>query len=165
MGRRVGVVLIVAALAVATVLVIGKAPREAEAGFTSEKVKSLVSYLGSGAPHNLKLMALDALRKKTDSGVEGELEKIAKGKDTRLAVAATTALGRKKSTTAKTRLKGLLENKKLSSPVRVGALSAILYSWKDKGDFTYLASKTEGDAKLTAHYTRIKTKLFAQGGE
>ena len=65
----------------------------------------------------------------------------------------------------KTRLKGLLENKKLSSPVRVGALSAILYSWKDKGDFTYLASKTKGNTKLTAHYTRIKTKLFANGGK
>jgi len=153
------------AIAITAALIIGNAPKQAEAGFTSEKVKALVSYLEGGSPYNLKLQALEALRKKTDSGVEGELEKIAKGKDTRLAVAATTALGRKKTTKAKTSLKGLLENTKLKSPVRIGALSAILYGWKDKGDFTYLSSKTKGNAKLVAHYTRTKSKLFATGGE
>ena len=88
---------------------------EAEAGFTSQKTKELVDYLKTDAPFNQKLMALDALRKKSESGIEGELEKIAKGSDKELAVFAATALGKKKSSDAKKKLKSILENTKIDT--------------------------------------------------
>jgi hypothetical protein len=89
--------------AVAPILVSGW--KRAEAGFTSESKDALVKYLESDAAFNLKLMALDALRKKTSSGIEDELEDLAAGDDLPLAIYATTALGKKKTSDAKASLK------------------------------------------------------------
>ena len=61
--------------------------QEVEASFTSDDVEELVEYLESDTAYNLKLMAVDALRKKKDTGVEKEHETLATGDDFKLAVA------------------------------------------------------------------------------
>jgi hypothetical protein len=122
----------------------------AEAGFTSESTEDLVDYVKSDAALNLRLMALDAIRKKSESGIETELEKIAKGKDTVIAVYACTTLGRKKSSKAKTALQAIVEDTKLGKEVRKGAMSAIAVHWKSSSDLTWLQSKTSSDSVRNA---------------
>ncbi len=133
---------------------------KALASGSSEKVDKLVDYLEGDAALTLKLTALETLRKLTDRGVEDGLEKIAKGSDTELAVFATTALGRKKTTAAKKKLKSLLENGKLEKDVRVGALMAIAVHWKDSGDLEYLESKTKSDTVLADRCAWVKKHIY-----
>jgi hypothetical protein len=162
MAKRLGLVLLFGALVFAGALFLGKGGREAEAGFTSEATRELVAYLNADGPFNRKLMALEALRQKTETGIEAELVKLAKGSNTRLAVMATTALGRKKSGAAKTALKSLLESEKLNVSVRLGAVSAIAYAWRDSDDLSYLAAKTKDNTRLSAHYIRLKSDVFGK---
>ncbi len=136
--------------------------REAEAGYSSDTVKELVSYLEGDAAFNLKLQALDALRKKTDTGVESDLEKLAKGDDVKLAIFVTTALGKKGTADAKKKLKSLLENGDLDIKVRIGAMSAIAYHWKDSGDLTYLEKKSKGNTTLSSRYAWLKKHVYGK---
>lgn len=135
---------------------------EAQADFGSEKVAALVDYIKGKHPDNRKLCAIEALRKKTDSGVEAELAKLAKSGDGVVAVACTTALGRKGGSTAKKELKSILESTKVATSVRIGALSAIAYGWKDSGDLDYLESKTGSDSDLSSHLTWLKKKVYGK---
>jgi len=132
----------------------------AEAGFTSESTEKLVDYVKSDAALKLRLMALDALRKKTETGIETELSKIASGKDSVTAVYACSALGRKKTSKAKTKLKALVEDTKLKKEVRKGAMSAIAVHWKSSSDLTWLQSKTSSDSELKAYTSWLKSNVF-----
>ena len=58
----------------------------------SKKVLDLVAEIQSDRALNLRLMALEKLRKLSDTGVEAELAKLAKGKDLALAAFATRAM-------------------------------------------------------------------------
>lgn len=150
---------------VLVVLLVGGAiflllPKAATADFTSDSLTDLVAYVKGDHPDNLKLCALRALRKKTDSGVETELGKLAKATKGMVAIAATTQLGAKKSDDAKKELKSILTDTKVATSVRIGALSAIAYGWKDSKDLTDLESKTKDDSKLSSQLTWLKTNVY-----
>lgn len=133
-------------------------PRPAEADLSSEKTAKLVKYLGSKAPLNLKLLALEILRQR--SGTETDLSKLARGSDVKLAIFATTALGRKKTSAAKEKLKGLLDLASLSTHVRVGAMTAIAVHFKDPGDLSFLESRSRNDATLKARYLWLRSEVY-----
>ena len=160
---RVKIVLL-CAVAVVALIVAGQMSRdrgEALADPTpSKKVLDLVAEIQGGGPINRRLMALDQLRKLTDTGVESELEKIATGTDTALAAFATRALGRRKTGTAKSKLKGMVESGTLNKDLRMGAMSAIALHWKDDKDLDYLDAKSKNDADMKAHCGWLKTKVY-----
>jgi len=135
-------------------------PEPAEAGFTSEEVDDLVSFLGGDAAFNRKLMALDALRKKAD--VEDKLEALAEGKDVKLAVFTTTALGKMKTAAAKSNLKDLVKSTTLSKDVRKSAMTAIAVHFKDSSDLTFLESETASDSDLKAYCAWLKTNVYGK---
>ena len=136
-------------------------PREqAEAGFTSEATKDIVKFLKSGAAQNLKMQALEALRRSSDSGIEAELESLARGSDRLLAVYSCTTLGRKNTTAAKSSLKALFQSGATDTLVRKSAMTAIAVHWKDADDLTYLDARTTGDSELRAHYEFLKSKIY-----
>ena len=132
----------------------------ARAGTVSDEVKALVTFINSGAAPNLRLCALNDLKALDDDAVETELAKIAKGDDLFIATYATTTLGRKKTKAAKKSLKSLLENTSLDIDVRMGALTAIAVHFKNKGDITYLESKTKSNTKLKARCAWLKTNVY-----
>ena len=136
-------------------------PEPVEAGFTSEEVEDLVEYVSdSGVSLNLRLVALEALRKKTDSGVEAELEKLAKGDDFRIAVYSCTALGKRKSSGAKSRLKTLVSTTTLKTDVRKSAMTAIAVHFKSTADLTWMESETASDSKLKSHCAWLSTYIY-----
>lgn len=134
----------------------------AQADFTSSDVKDLAAYLAGNHPANLELCALCALRKKTDSGVEAALEKVAKKGDPLVAIAACTQLGQKGTSDAKDDLKSILTDTDLDVSVRIGALSAIAYGWKDSGDIDYLTSKTKSNTKLSGQLTWLENNVYGK---
>jgi len=136
-------------------------PGEAEAG-SSSKTSEIVAYLKGDAPMNLKLCALNDLRKIDETGVEAAVEGLARGSDRRLAIYACTALGKKKTTVAKTKLKGLVGSSSTDKQVRKSAMTAIAVHWKSLGDLTYLDQKSKGDSDLRAHYLFLKSKIYKQ---
>lgn len=162
MRRRTLILGAVASVAVAGALALLSPVDEAEASFTSDSVKELTAYLQGGHALNLKLMALDALRQKSDTGVESAIETIAKGKDARLAVYATTQLGKKGTETARTKLKGLVMNSGLKSAVRKSAMTAIALSWKASADLSWLKENTASDAALKGHCSWLETNVFGK---
>ena len=133
---------------------------EAEAGPVSAKTRKLLRILESDQGAALKLCAIDALRKSTEKGIDDRLEKLAKGPDARLGVAATTALGKRKTKAAKTKLKALLESGVVAKNVRIGAMTAIAVHFKDASDLSYLESKTASDPVPKAHAAWLKTNVY-----
>jgi len=152
--------LLVAILGTATLLVVQ--PKEAQAGFRSEDTEDLVAYLEGDAALNLKLMALDALRRKTESGIEADIDGVARGDDLRLALFATTALGKKGTSTAKTKLKGIVEDGELTKKLRKMAMTAIAVHFKNSDDLTYLESKSKSDSELKDHYKWLKKHVYGK---
>ena len=135
-------------------------PKPASADFADESVSDLAKYVQSGAALNLRLMALEALRKKTGTTVDGELLSVARGSDFRIAIYATTALGKRKTSTSKAKLKAVLENTSLKKEVRMAAMNAIAAHFKTSGDLTYLWSKAASDADLKARYYWLKQHVY-----
>jgi hypothetical protein len=117
-------------------------------------------YVTGSAPLNLRLMALDKLRKKTDSGVEAQLDAVARSDNKVIAIYATGALGRKKTASAKAKLKALLESASVDMNVRIGALSAIAIHWKDADDRSYLDDKSKGNSRLAARFAWLDTNVY-----
>ena len=140
---------------------------EAEATSVSAKTGKLLRILESDQAACLKLCAIDALRKSSETGIDDELVKLAKRSDVGLGVAATTALGKRKTSAAKTELKALLESGVVAKNVRIGAMTAIAVHWKDASDIPYLESKTASDSVLKAHSAWLKTNLYerVRGGD
>ncbi len=136
-------------------------PDEAEAKFTSStKTKELVSYLKSDAAWNLKLQILEELRRRGEQGIDGELVGLAKGSDKKLAIAATTSLGKRKTSAAKTALKGLVTTGSLDGHVRNSAMTAIAVHWKDPSDLTWMERISRSDSGLRAHYLFLKSRIY-----
>lgn len=111
---------------------------------------------------NLRLMALEELKKDASSAALDALEAIAKEGDLPLQMAACAQLGRVKSASSKTRLKGLLEDSQQTSEVRVAAAACIAEHWRDEGDISYLEDQCSGDAKLSAHCEVIKSVVYGR---
>ena len=168
MPRRVLVVILAA-------LVVGGAaglawflfrPVPAEAGlasdFEEQSVSDLAAYVQGPAAIGLRLMALEALRKKTDSGVDDALTTIARGQDLRIAIHASTALGKQKSSSSKSALRDLVTDDKLDSAVRMAAMTAIAVHWKDADDLEWLESKAGTDSRLSGHAVWLKTAIYGK---
>jgi hypothetical protein len=143
-------------------LFLGGTEEPAEAGFTGESEAALVEYLEGGAPHNLKLMAIDALRKKSGTSADAALEELARGSDVRLAIASTTALGKRATSGSKAKLKSILEDDELGDSVRIGALTAIAEHFRDGDDLDYLDSESEGNSALRAQYHHVRSSVYGQ---
>lgn len=111
---------------------------------------------------NLRLMALEQLKKDGSSAALDALETIAKEGDFRLQVAACAQLGRVKSTSSKAKLKTLLEDSQQGIDVRMAAAACIAEHWRDSGDITYLESKCSGDTKLSTHCGVLKAKVYGK---
>jgi hypothetical protein len=136
-------------------------PQPVEAGFTSEEVEDLVDVASdSGVALCRRLMALDAIRKKTDSGIEAELVKLAKEGDFRIAVFACTALGKKKTTDAKAGLKTLVSTTTLKTDVRKSAMTALAVHFKSTADLTWMESETASDSDLKGHCAWLSTYIY-----
>lgn len=160
MRARVWVPCLFTALVVGGLVLLVLPREQAEAGFTSEATKDLVKYAKSGAALNLRLQALEAIRKRNETGIEAELESLARGSDRVLAVYSCTTLGRKNTTAAKSSLKALFESGSTDKMVRKSAMTAIAVHWKDADDLSYFDSKTTGDSDLRAHYLFLKSKIY-----
>ena len=143
-------------------LFLASSGEEAEASFTSEATKDLVKFAKSGASLNLRLQAIQALVEKTETGIEAELEGIAKNGDRRIAIFACTALGKRRSSAAKSSLKNLFQSTSLSTLTRKSAMSAVAVHWKDPDDLAYFDTRTRilGDSDLRAHYLFVKSRIY-----
>ena len=149
----------------ALILVIGSAllfgsQRPAAADFSDRSVSDLAKYVQSGNALNLRLCALQTLVDSEGSTVDAELLAIAKGSDFKMAVYATTALGKRKTSTSKAQLKKVLENTSLKKDVRMAAMNAIAIHFKTSIDLTYLQSKAGSDQDLKARYLWLKKHVY-----
>ena len=149
----------------ALILLVGSAflfgsPKPASADFADRSVSDLVKYVQSGNALNLRLCALQTLVDSEGSTVDAELLAIAKGSDFRMAVYATTALGKRKTSTSKAQLKKVLENTNLKKDVRMAAMNAIAVHFKTSIDLTYLQSKAGSDQDLKARYLWLKKHVY-----
>ena len=136
-------------------------PAPAEAGLSSDfaaaSVTDLRDYVEGRASLNLRLMALDALRRKTDSGVDDALGAIAGGTDLRVAIMSTTALGKRRS---KSVLLDLVTDEKLAKEVRMAAMTAVAVQWKDPDDLEWLVSKAGTDSVLSGHAEWLESHVY-----
>lgn len=146
---------------VGAALVLGS-PKPAEADFADQSVSDLAKYVQSGNALNLRLLALEQLRLKTGTSVDDELLAIAKGSDFRIAIYSCTALGKRKTSTSKTKLKAVLENTSLNKEVRMAAMNAIAVHFKTSSDLTYLWSRASSDTDLKARYEWLKKNVYGQ---
>jgi len=161
MKTKILVALVVAVAAILAATQMNRERGEAQAKETpTQKVLDLVDEITREGPLNRHLMALEKLRKLNDTGVESELAKLAKGSDLALAAFATRALGKRKTGSAKTTLKGMIESSALSKDIRMGAMSVIALHWKDERDLVYLDAKSKSDTEMKAHYGWLKTKVY-----
>ena len=135
-------------------------PKPASADFADQSVSDLAKYVQSGAALNLRLCALQTLVDSEGSTVDAELLAIAKGSDFKMAVYATTALGKRKTSTSKAQLKKVLENTSLKKDVRMAAMNAIAIHFKTSIDLTYLQSKAGSDQDLKARYLWLKKHVY-----
>jgi hypothetical protein len=136
-------------------------PAPAEAGLASDfaeaSLTDLTKYVQGPAALSLRLMALDAIRRRTDSGVDDALVAIAGSTDLRVAIISTTALGKRRS---KSTLKDLVTDGKLAKEVRMAAMTAVAVQWKDPDDLSWLASKAGSDSTLSGHAKWLETHVF-----
>ena len=164
MKRRFLVVVLPLLLAsgVAGLLWLAASGGPAAAGTASDFGKAanseLVKYVQGGAALNLRLMALEALRKK--SGSTSELVTIARGDDLAIAVYGCAALGRQKTSDAKTALKDLVTSTKLGTEVRKAAMSAIAAHWKEAEDLKWFEKQTGSDSALKSHGEWLGTCVY-----
>jgi hypothetical protein len=136
-------------------------PEPAEASFTSEKLSALAKYAANDdTAWNLRLMAIHAMVHRRESGVETALANLASSSELKLAVAGTTALGKKKTTAAKTKLKGLVTSSKLGKDIRKSAMTAIAVHFRKSSDLTWLTLQTASDSDLKAHTKWLKTNIY-----
>ena len=149
---------------IGSALVLGS-NRSAVADFSDQSISDLGKYVQTGSAINLRLMALEQLRKKTGTTVDSELLAIAKGSDFKMAVYATTALGKRKTSTSKAKLQAVLENTKLKKEVRMAAMNAIAVHFKTSIDLTYLKAKAGSDQDLMARYSWLKQHVYNMGGK
>jgi hypothetical protein len=157
--RCLGLTAVVLTAVVFAVLVTN---RPAAADFTDKTVAELSSFITSGASLNLRLMALDAMRKKSSTAIDDELVKIAKGSDLRIAIYSATALGKRKTTTSKSKLLSLLADTKVKKDVRMAAMTAVAVHFKDSGDLDDLYDEAKSDSDLKAHYLWLKSNVYGR---
>jgi hypothetical protein len=160
MRPRFWIPCVVVVLAVSSIVFLTSRSSDAGQSSLGKKAKSYLAIVKSEQALNLRLMALESLRKSQDSGVDAELVKLAKGKDIPLAVYATRALGKRKTAATKKALKALLEDSKVDRRVRIGAMSAIAYHWRSLSDLSYLESKVKNDTKLASQCAWLKSKIY-----
>jgi len=128
-------------------------PPPARAGTAAESgdrsVSDLTSFVQSSAALNLRLMALETLRRQ--DGVTDALAGLAKGKDPALAAFAATALGRQGTSEARSALRDLVTESTASTEARKAAMSALAVHFGSQSDLDWLTEQTAGDAVLKAH--------------
>jgi hypothetical protein len=134
----------------------------AAAGTASDLAKSddadLVKYVQGGAALNLRLLAVEVLRKRDDS--TGSLVEIVKGSDLATAAYGCAALGRQGSSDAKAALQDLVTNTKLGTEVRKAAMSAIAAHWKEAEDLKWFEKQTGSDSALKSHCEWLGTCVY-----
>lgn len=162
MRARVWVPCLFTALLVGGLVLLALPRERAEAGFTSKSTQKLVKFLKSGAAPNLKMQALEVVRKRDESGIEAALVSLAKGSDRVLAIYCTTALGKRGGSASKDALKSLFESTSTDQLVRKSAMTAIAVHWKASQDLSYLEARTRDDSDLRAHYEFVKSKIYRQ---
>ena len=157
--RCLGLTAVVLTAVVFAVLVTN---RPATADFSDKSVAELSKFVTSGAAVNLRLCALDALRRKVSSAIDDELVKIANGSDLRIAIYSTTSLGKRKTTTSKAKLLSLLANTKVKKDVRMAAMTAVAVHFKNSGDLDTLYDEAKSDSDLKAHYLWLKSNVYGR---
>jgi hypothetical protein len=164
MRWKVGIPCLVALLSAGVVFFCVRGQEVARAGSSSDELKKLVKYLKGDAAFNLKLMAIQKVvdEKATDGTVEDELMALAKGGDEKLAIFCASALGRRGGSAAKDKLKSLVTNDELGTSVRITALSAIAFGFKDEDDLSWLSEKSENDADLANQVTWLKKNAYRE---
>lgn len=164
MKRRslVVVLLLLFAVGVAGVVWLAVPGEKAVAGTASDFAKAstseLVQYIQSGASLNLRLMALEVVRKK--SGSTADLVAIAKGNDLAIAAYACGSIGRQNTSDAKTALKDLVTNTKLGTEVRKAAMSAMASTWQSEDDLAWLKREVASDSGLKTHANWLETYVY-----
>jgi hypothetical protein len=164
MRWRVWVPCLAAVLAAGVVVVLALPREEARAGSSSDEVRKLVAYVKGDAARNLKLQTLQKLveQNSTDSSVEDALESLAKGSDEVIAIYSASALGRRGGSDGRKKLESLVTNEKLGKSVRIAALSAIAFGFKDKDDLSWMASETKDDSELASQYSWLKKNVYGE---
>jgi hypothetical protein len=111
-------------------------PSPARAGTAADSadrsVSSLAAYAQSSAALNLRLMALEGLRRK--AGSADDLAVLVKGADVPLAVYAASALGRQATEDVRSALKDLVTESTAATEARKAAMSALAVHWKSESD-------------------------------
>jgi hypothetical protein len=160
MRWKVWVPCLAAMLAAGVVVVLALPREEARAGSASDFSKTanadLVKYIQGGSSRNLRLCALGALCKRTES--TNDIVTLARGKDMGMAAFAAGALGKQHTSASKTALRDLITDTKLGAEIRKAAMSALVVHWKDADDLTWLSDKTGSHSVLKAHYSWLETR-------
>jgi hypothetical protein len=132
-------------------------PSPAVADATVDKWKAVAL---SDVALNLRMMALENLKKDGSTAALDALETIAKEGALPLRTAACAQLGRVHSTASKAKLKGLLEDTNQRTEVRMAAVACIAEHWRSQGDVSYLEGKCAGNGTLEAHLTVVKSRVY-----
>lgn len=132
-------------------------PSPARADATLEKWKSIAL---SDIAINLRMMAIENLKKDGSEGAVDALADIARNGDVAIQMAACAQLGRVHTSASKAKLKGLLEDGGRTTEVRSAAAACIAEHWRDQGDLSYLEDKCRGNEALSAHCAVIRSRVY-----
>ncbi len=164
MRWKIGIPCGAALLAAVIVLLLPLPREEVRAGtasnFAERSVSSLTAYVQSSAALNLRLVALEALRRK--DGSTDDLAALVKGADVPLAVYAASALGRQATEDARSALKDLVTESKAATEARKAAMSALAVHFKSESDLAWLAEQTADHAALKAHCTWLQSRVYGK---
>ena len=128
----------------------------------SQEVLDLLAEIKSDASLNIRLMALEKLRRTDDASTESELENLVRGSDARIAAFAAGALGRVGTESAKSRLLGIAGSTSLGTDARAGAMTAVAVHWKDSDDLDALEDRAGTNERLQAHCTFLEQNVYGQ---
>jgi len=134
-------------------------PEPVRADATVNKWKTIAL---SDVAINLRMMAIENLKKDGSEGALDALVAIAKTGDLPIQMAACAQLGRVHNSASKAKLKSLLEDGGRSTEVRSAAAACIAEHWRDQGDLSYLESKCEGNEVLSAHCAVIRSRVYGR---
>ena len=134
-------------------------PTPARASASVEKWRKVAL---SDVALNLRMMALEHLKKDGSSEALSALEEVAKEGALPIQTAACAQLGRVQSSGSKAKLKSLLEDSRQSTEVRMAAAASIAEHWRDEGDLSYLETKCSGNSALSAHCGVIRSRVYGR---
>jgi len=145
------------AVAVQSILSSPPAAEAAAAGSPTAGLSDLARYVEGRAALNLRLVALETLRR--TSGSTDQVVAIARGSDLAIAAYACSALGRTGSPDAKQALKDLVTNDTIGVEVRKAAMSAFAAHWRTTGDRDWLEDEVGSHPALGSHFEWLESHV------